>query len=220
MTTPPSGGQLAPPPPPPQPPLAGSRVRARAAALPAEERRAAIVAATVPLLISYGTGITTRQIAEAAGIAEGTIFRVFPDKESLIEAAVVQAFDPAPAEAELLAIDPTLPLEARLEAAVDVLQRRVAYIWRIMTAVGMSKVPEGSRAKSDRSGAETLSALASVFEPDRDRLRIDPIAAADLLRGLTFASSHPALTFAQPLEPRELVAVILDGVRARPGKED
>ena len=82
--------------------------------MPAEERRASILAATVPLLIDHGTQITTRQIAEAAGVAEGTIFRVFVDKETLIEAAVEQAFDPAPVEAELRAIDPTLALEARL----------------------------------------------------------------------------------------------------------
>ena len=62
--------------------------RTRATALPPSERRAEIIAATLPLLLAHGASVTTRQIAEAAGIAEGTIFRVFPDKESLIEAVV------------------------------------------------------------------------------------------------------------------------------------
>ena len=67
--------------------------RTRATALPPSERRAEIIAATLPLVLAHGAAVTTRQIAEAAGIAEGTIFRVFPDKESLIEAVVESAFD-------------------------------------------------------------------------------------------------------------------------------
>ena len=100
------------------------RGRLRAAALPPGQRRAAIIASTVRLLIAHGTAITTRQIAEAACIAEGTIFRVFPDKDSLVVAAIERAFDPAPVEDELQAIDATLPLATRLEQAVAILHRR------------------------------------------------------------------------------------------------
>ncbi len=64
--------------------------------MPPEERRAAIVAATLPLLLERGLPLTTREIAEAAGIAEGTIFRVFPDKEAVVEATVEAAFDQGP----------------------------------------------------------------------------------------------------------------------------
>ena len=55
----------------------------RAAALPPDERRSMIVAATLPLLLEHGDRVTTRQIAEAAGIAEGTIFRAFADKDEM-----------------------------------------------------------------------------------------------------------------------------------------
>src|SRR3954468_8486203 len=97
----------------------------RASALPPAERRAAIVAAALPLLLERGVGVTTRQIADAAGIAEGTIFRVFPDKEALIRAVVDAAVDTSVTEQEIAAIDRTQSFERQLEAAVEVLQQRV-----------------------------------------------------------------------------------------------
>ena len=75
----------------------------RAAALPPEERRAAIVEATLPLLMEHGELVTTSQIAAAAGVAEGTIFRAFPDKEALLSATLEAAMDMAPLEGTLTA---------------------------------------------------------------------------------------------------------------------
>ena len=66
-----------------------------------------LVSATLRLLTDHGQGVTTRQIAEAAGVAEGTIFRAFPDKDSLIDAAIEAAFNPASLEVAIAAIDPT-----------------------------------------------------------------------------------------------------------------
>jgi AcrR family transcriptional regulator len=188
--------------------------RARAAALSAEDRRAAIVDAVVPLLIREGTGITTRQIADAAGIAEGTIFRAFADKQEVIDAVVAAVLDPGREIEALAAIPRDLPLAERLAAAVELLQRRVDVIWRLMVAVDMSRRLEERRRSSSRRDAPEIRALADLIAPDADRLRVDPARAGQMLRSLTWATSHPAFVDT-PSSPADVVSVLLDGIRAR-----
>lgn len=187
--------------------------RARAAALPPEERRAAIIDATLPLLLEHGSGVTTRQIAEAAGIAEGTIFRVFADKDELVGAVVERAFDPTAVTGALLGVDRALPFEERLAAAVSILQQRVAVIWQVMTAVGMVRLPDGHEPTAKRRDAPEMLALAALIEPERGRLRRDPIETARLLRSMTFACSHPAFVGDEPMSADEIVSLLLDGLR-------
>jgi AcrR family transcriptional regulator len=186
--------------------------RTRATALPPSERRAEIIAATLPLVLAHGSAVTTRQIAEAAGIAEGTIFRVFPDKESLIEAVVESAFDTASTDAALIGIDLSLPLEARLVEAVEILRRRVADLWQLQTALGMMQV-SGGGPSLHKHRASDLTPLATLFVAARDQIRREPLEAAHLLRGLTIASTHPALILDAPLSSTEIVSLFLDGIR-------
>ena len=182
------------------------RVTTRAPALPAEQRRQAIIAATLPLLLERGANVSTREIADAAGIAEGTIFGVFPDKVAVVQAALRAAFDPEPTERALDAIDRSLPFEDQLEAAVDVMQRRFADIWRLVSTVG----EPGERPTPPRD----FAALADIFAMQPCRLRTDPATAARELRALTLAVSHPVLWASAPLTPREIVKLLLDGIRA------
>ena len=181
----------------------------RAAALPPDERRAAIIAATLPLLLEHGSGVTTRMIACAAGIAEGTIFRAFPDKDSLIAAVVETAFDPQPMDAALAAIDPLLPFEARLSEAVTIVQMRLTNIWKLVATLGPANITVARRRPPN------VESLIALFEPERDRLNRDPIVAAHMLRALTLANSHPALVRDEPMSPVEIVSLLLDGVRRR-----
>lgn len=179
----------------------------RATALPPEERRAAIVAATLPLLLERGANVSTRQIAEVAGIAEGTIFGVFRDKDAVVQAVLQAALDPAPTERELAAIDRSLTFEDQLVDAVRIMQRRMNNIWRLLSSIGETSAP--------RTPPTDFIGLADIFRAEQKQLRTDPVTAARQLRALTLALTSPMFFAGTALTPREIVALLLDGIRAR-----
>jgi AcrR family transcriptional regulator len=191
----------------------------RASPMSRDDRRAAIIRASLPLLREHGHAVTTRQIAEASGIGEGTIFRVFTDKAELIDACLGAAFDQAPTLAQLAAIDPELPLEPRLVEAVTVLQRRLRSVVELLVALRFAGPPEPEPkqrmdARARFSQGQVLEAIAALLEPDAAALRTTPLETAKLVRLMTFAASHPKITDGQPLEPEEIVRVVLHGVLA------
>ncbi|CAA9424012.1 MAG: Transcriptional regulator, AcrR family [uncultured Pseudonocardia sp.] len=190
--------------------------------LPPDERRAALVDATLPLVLRHGAGVSTRQIAEAAGVAEGTIFRVFPDKEALLRAVVGAALDPGPLLSALGAIDPARPLRARLVAVVAALQERLSGVFTLFDALGAH--PRGGTGpghQHPRALNEALhAAVVEVVGPDAGRLRVPPGELARLLRLLTFSATHPRVCDGAPLTAERVVDVLLDGVLTRPDRED
>ncbi|MFF7259623.1 TetR/AcrR family transcriptional regulator [Streptomyces sp. NPDC008159] len=54
-----------------------------------------IIQTTIPLIAEYGAAVTTAKVARAAGIGEGTIFRVFADRDELLQACLAEAFSPS-----------------------------------------------------------------------------------------------------------------------------
>src|SRR4051812_32951043 len=178
--------------------------RTRATPLPPAERRAAIVDAVGPLVIEHGSAVTTKQIAQRAGVSEGTIFNVFVDKEQLIDAVIDAALDPQPLEERLAAIDTGLPFEARLIAATQEVQLRMMHIWRLLSALG----PPAHR--QPRQIPQSPS-LAAIFASEPGRVRVDPAAAARRLRAMTLTLTHPLMTD-DPATPEEIVDAFLHGV--------
>ncbi len=191
------------------------------------ERRAAIVDVTIPLLRDHGAGLTTKQVAEAAGIAEGTVFRAFSTKEDLVHACAEAVFDTSTAVRELAAIDRRLDLEQRLEAGVAVLRRRIDRIIGLLGALhatgatplrddhhrGRSpQAPGPGRELRRMADPDLEAALVDLVGADTGGLRLPAEDVADLLVHLTLSSAHPMFPV-RPLTPAEIVSVVLDGTR-------
>jgi len=214
--------------------------RRRASALSPEQRRETIVRAALPLVAERGAAVTTAEVARAAGIAEGTIFRVFPDKNALLDAVVVEVLRPDHVIAELESIDLDQPLAVRLTEAGEALAAHLMRLGAVLgtlhatgrplehhsgapadepartgtadgagaggdarpgagpaeyferadstRAAAARRDPTRGRSLSrDESQAATNAAVAELFEPEREHLRITPDEAAGVFLSLLFA---------------------------------
>lgn len=199
-----------------------------------DERRAAIAYATIPLLEQHGSQVSTRQIAVAAGVAEGTLFRAFDDKVELLTAAAERALDPTARVAEIDDLPPAPDLAAELVQVARVISDGSRRVRRVMLAVhGMLASEEGQRAAAVRvargaptggvhgrpgrdarfrATAEVRAALARRLQPYGAGLRVDPDRLAHLLIATLMGQGPPVLPDEDQLPIEDLVDVLLHGV--------
>ncbi|GIJ44898.1 hypothetical protein Val02_17840 [Virgisporangium aliadipatigenens] len=202
-------------------PAAGRRQRVPA--LSPDERRAALVAATIPLLQAHGPTVSTRQIARAAGVAEGTIFGVFSDKAALLAATVLSAFDPETTLVSLRAIATEAPLRERLTEATRVLTERLSARMNLMVTVHTHPTAFGDHKElmsQLNAGRERVTAaVVELLEPDRHRLRRSPDSIAQLLMWLVTVAVRTeefGKNDVNTLDRDDIVPLLLDGVLLRP----
>ncbi|MDW3214928.1 MAG: TetR/AcrR family transcriptional regulator [Ilumatobacteraceae bacterium] len=177
----------------------------RAAPLPPDERRAAVVRAVLPLMLEHGVGVTTRELARAAGVSEGTLFNVFADKDELIGAVVEALLDLEPFERAIEAIDPDVPFYDRLAAATEIIQRRVVDVWKLV-----SQLDTARHAALRKGPFPDSPALIALLATESGRLREAPADAARLLRAMALALSHPHMVDT-PRPPADIVDLFLNG---------
>lgn len=192
----------------------------------------------MPLLAESGPEVSTRQIATACGIAEGTLFRVFPTKHDLLEATLRASLDPSADIARLRTIDRTLPLDARLRQVVDVLaarSRRVSGLFAALHRPRPGRETAAGEAARDLPGPPDPHADHRHHHPDppdlHDRqlltaavadvlaagdgadLDPDPATAAAFVRSVVTATLHPILGDALLADPDLLTHLLLKALQ-------
>jgi len=182
-----------------------------------EERRAELTDVTLKLLRVHGRAVTTRHIAEAAGIAEGTVFRAFATKDELIDAAIARAFEPGDLVARIEEIDRDQPLSARLLKVVAILQQRFRATFGLMQKMELVGPPthlhDSDAANDWRARLGML--LADVVGDDADQLTVPVDEFVHVLRLLTFAGSHDKIADGRLMTPEQIVDTILFGLQRR-----
>ncbi|NEN07393.1 TetR/AcrR family transcriptional regulator [Diaminobutyricibacter tongyongensis] len=175
-----------------------------------EERQSMIIDAVIPLLIEHGRSVTSKQIAEAACVAEGTIFRAFGDKDTLVTAAIEKYLDPEPLRQALRSIDPALPLENKVRAIIYLMRERFSSMFRMIAAIG------GERPPVPHARHEFPAIIAEVLAPEAAMLNWPPERVAHIVRMISVASSFPALNEGMEFSVDELARVVLYGIAGKP----
>jgi AcrR family transcriptional regulator len=189
--------------------------RERAKPLSPDERRAAIIDAVIPLIRERGRDISTREIADAAGVAEGTIFRAFGDKDSIIQAAVDRFLDPEPLRAALRGIDPDEPTEDKVRQVIALLRERFTGVIGFMHALGMHGPPPGRGHSAP--AAEWIATVERMFRPDELAVPVETFAF--YVRLVAFGSSIPVLNEPHPFDTGDLADLIIHGILPATGKK-
>jgi AcrR family transcriptional regulator len=205
-----------------------STARRRAPAMSSEDRRAAIVQAALPLLAEHGMKVTTSQIATAAGIAEGTVFRAFTDKQELITACIHEVMQQDQGLASIRGVPRDLELAERLSRVGHGMAERMQKIGALMhTLMATGYKPERlhqGKPPIDREKwvRNAIEALVDLMSPDADALRLPPRRAAQVFLALVFSTQlagrigGPQHTDPDRLEIDELIDVFLNGVLKKP----
>jgi AcrR family transcriptional regulator len=185
------------------------------------ERRAAIIEVALPLLVEHGGKVKTSEIATAAGIAEGTLFRAFGDKRALFVACLQAALESEAEIAQIEAINRDQPLAARLTQGVEAVAGYQNRLWSVMAAMRSADVRPGDDTDGKPSRHEgpptamirIAKAMASLFDADSaDTLRIAPELAARLLLGLVFSNQMQSEGFGDTVaDLGDLVELFLYG---------
>jgi len=184
----------------------------------ARRNRDQIVAAAKQWFAVQGPDVPMEEIARAAGVGVGTLYRRFPDREALIRAVVRESLTNSVAEARAaLAEEPTA-----WQALVRVLRqsRELRLIVRLTTAAQPAK----TIVKDDEESSELRRAMIEVLDSVVHAAQAEGTLRTDIDTG-DVSMLFTLLVRPVPLPDEEATelarerctALVLDGLRAHMG---
>ena len=181
-----------------------------------EQRRAAIVDAALDLLEDNGPELTTRMVAEAAGVAEGTLFRVFPTLPDLLGATYSEFLSKERLMARLDTVDLGDTLESTTLGCVRGIVDYFCHIHAVLPPPRHDSVTSPHVACVLETHMQRFADLrewvVSNMAPYAEQLTVTPQNYAHFLKALAMG-----LAMARPggLTPEDITAFALDGARRK-----
>jgi AcrR family transcriptional regulator len=157
----------------------------------ARRNRERLLAAASTLLVEHGPDVPYLDIAKAAGVGVGTVYRHFPAREELVEAAYRAELDSVvDAAAELLAgLPPEQALRTWMDRFVDCLTTRIGGVEAIRAVVAAGGHPFAhSRERLDVALEILLGATANAGVTRAGVLANDVLMS---LSGIAMAAGGP-----------------------------
>ena len=165
---------------------------------------AAISEATIQILLKQGVNrLTTTRVAERAGVSVGTLYRSYPNKESLLFAVLAEHLDSVAAAVEAACErarhQPLADMiKAVVEAFVDAKMQRID----ISVALYQFAADVGGPALAKRVGQRSRRALNAMLQtasdmtspPDKFAVEMMFAAMAGTTRYVLEAGASPAMT--------------------------
>jgi AcrR family transcriptional regulator len=177
----------------------------------AERNRQRILTAAAGLIAEHGLAVSHDQIAQAAEVAVGTVYRRFPDKSSLVDALFTDQVEAvvASARAALRIADPWTALTTFM---TDILQMQAANRGlRELSSGSAHGLALASHARTQIAPVVTeLLARAREARVVRGDVTEQDLALVPVMIGAVIHSARAV----DPQLWRRTLAILLDGLRA------
>ncbi len=156
--------------------------------------------------------VSMDEVAKSAGVGVGTLYRHFPTKEALYDAAIqawVETVNAAADEALAGEGSPRERLLAWFEAYVAFLTRHKGAAWRITSALGDEGSPFAAKCRTYLSANERV--IRTLAAEGALRGEVDAMQLCRLVGGVAAVVDNSEL---EPAAARSMLAVVADGVLA------
>lgn len=173
----------------------------------AARNRLRLVEAAREVFAARGSETSMEEVARAADVGVGTLYRHFPKRIDLVEAVYREDVDALVAKGEALDGDPWQALTRWLEAFVAYAGAKRTFLTELHEA--FEKNPDLAVSSRERIGAVTARVLARAQEAGAARPDISGPELMQLVGGMCMTRGT---TVEQNLG---LLTFVLDGVRAR-----